>query len=194
MSRPGLGEIAEEWRQNPRLRIGALLILLILLWSGAELLRDQEAEAAKAYGREQTKLVRLQGIESQAQWLDLAEQARAARVKQEQTFWRAESLGLAQATIESWLTPKLHQLKLDDLKMKVDKAEALPDRKGIWRVPVTLSGGLKRSELTDLLGMLELNDRLVVIERLDLKPAKDGLLVDMVAAGLFLAADGGAAP
>lgn len=184
---PQLRTLTEQWRANPRLRLGALTILLILLGYAIDHAQRQKQALAQTYGAELDRLQRLEQLQHQTQWQDWAQQARDRRLQLEQKLWQAESRGLAHAHIQNWLKRNLHSRQLDHLRTRSQEAQEIPGQPPLWRVDSEITGELDKPQLLALLGMLELAPSHLKIQALDLSPSRNGHRLSLSFAAWFLA-------
>ncbi|MEA1889029.1 MAG: hypothetical protein U9N50_04515 [Pseudomonadota bacterium] len=182
-----ISELFNQWRENPRLRFGVLIMIVIVAIYVFLFLEDIREKQEVEYQQEIERYQRMQAIAEQQYWPERAEQARSQRVQLQTGLWRAESQGLAQAALQSWLKRKLHKLKLDTIKYDVAAVKPVPGINYIWQVPAHLKGALQLEQLIELLSLIELNKDLVRIEQLEIHRSKTAFRLDMAIAAYSLA-------
>ena len=179
-------EIVSEWKQNPRLRIGGWLSIAIIAVYGLLLLGDVSEAMIVDYQQDLARLQRIQGVQQQDDWPDRAQQARAQLVQLQAGLWRAESRGLAQASIQSWMN---RQLKFEHVRHEVEPAKAVSLGGGLWKVTAELKGAIQRHELIELLKRLELNKQLLRVDQLDIKQSRNADRMSMIISAYFIVAE-----
>jgi len=167
--------ILREWRANLRLRWGVGAIALILAGYALLLLQEQRAVYRKDFSRLQARLSRMQLLAAHPEWRELAQEFRARRIAWEERLWRADSPGMAHATVEAWLVAQTRKAKLDKLRVQVAQAvrlegEGLDD---LWQVGASLQGSADMAGILRLLHILESDARLHRIDRLDIDGPPD---------------------
>jgi len=164
--------LREELRQNPRLRFGLILIACILLGYGLLLLHDQQAELQAQYQQHANKLQKLQKLTQQTQWQARADLATNQRLQLEQHLWIAESPGLAQADFQSWLDKAIKKAKIKRTNLKVDEAVTLPGKPKLWKVSARLNAFFKADALEQLLLDIAQHPQWIIVDQLDIPPAR----------------------
>lgn len=102
MGNPG-ERVRQEWRQNARLRWGALVIVLILGARVALSLVDERADVAKQYARDAELFARLDATAQETAWPRRAKSAEAARDELVRGLREARNDGAARADLQAWL-------------------------------------------------------------------------------------------
>ena len=184
---PQITELFNQWRENPRLRFGVLIIIVVIAIYIFLSLEDIREKQEVEYNQEIERYQRMLVIAEQRFWPERAAQARSQRVQLQAGLWRAESPGLAQAALQSWLKQKLHKFKLDSIKYDVGAVKPVPGLNYIWQVPAHLKGVLQLEQLIDLLSLIELNKDLVRIEQLEIHRSKKAFRLDLAIAAYSLA-------
>jgi hypothetical protein len=164
-----MSELIKELRENTRLRLGLWLVSAILLSYPLLLLRDYEHSLALAHGSALEQLARLRDISAQDAWAAQAERARALRVQAEDKLWRADSRGLAQATLQSWLQAQLKTAGIDKPRLNVETTvDAGP---GLWKVSAKCDAPFEPAQLELFLKILADHPQWLVVERLEARKA-----------------------
>jgi hypothetical protein len=166
MSRPGtagLRQVREEWRSNPRLRlgvavvaaIGALYLLLVLV--------DWRRELHAQYQQRTLQLYKMAALAGQEQWSVRAQNAQNLQKSLQAEIPRAASIGLAQAEVQATIRQLLNAFgpNLASESRPPTQVRAQP---GLWRIPVTIRGLVGQAQLMEILRRIEGSDRLVVID------------------------------
>ena len=172
--RDSIQQLLGEWRRNPRLRLGGLLVCAILSGFGVLMIGDYRDQLQEDYTRQQIRLRKMLDLSKQEQWPDRADEARVQLLRFEELLWKAESKGLAQATVQSWFSRRLGKAGLQHLKIDTELADEVAGGKGMWQVTANLDGVLDRAQLVELLGLLELHDKLITIEQIKITRIRNG--------------------
>jgi hypothetical protein len=167
-----------ELKENARLRLGLALIVAVLWVYGLLLLRDQKTSVAQSYKNATTKLARLQSVAQQGDWLGRREAAKTLQANVESGLWRGDTLGLARATFQDYLTQQTLVAAVtrpvvtmgtvdDDIRTDGKLAGAshnLDDE--VWKVKAKLIFDFNPTSFNKLMGLLASQPRHVVIESL----------------------------
>ncbi len=164
---PLFSEFSNQWRQNPKLRLGGWLILVILLTYLFLLLSDREAALKKDYRNMSARLERLDLLARQKEWVGRADAVRAFVVQMEGRFWKASSRGLAQAKVQIWVDNLLAKKGITDARTQVEPARDMTGYESVWQVGARLEAPFAPHKLTDLLHTLETHRQIVTVEQLD---------------------------
>lgn len=133
-----IARVAAEWRANPRLRLGAALVVGIVLLYGYLVLVDARAAWHADLSREVERVAKVRSLVGQDVWLERAESAAAARAALEQEIPPARTPGLAQAAMQARLRELTTPLGTG-ITFDVAGASPVPGREGLVQVPATIS-------------------------------------------------------
>ena len=165
-----------EWQENPRLRIGVLLIMLIVVGNGLLILNEYRNGLFEEYGRQDKKLIKLHYVQQQTDWVERAKNVKNIRLQLENGLWRAETKGLAQANVQTWFNNKIQQLSLKGLEIAGASVQSDAKNPFIWKVVIEIKGTLYDAGLVELLNHIEQNSKLMQIEQLQTNRDLQGLL------------------
>ncbi len=179
-----------EWQENPRLRIGVLLILLIVISNGLLALNEYRNGLFEEYARQDKKLIKLHYVQQQTDWAERAESVKNIRLQLENGLWRAETKGLAQANVQTWFNDKIQQLGLTGLEIAGASVQSDAKMPFIWRVVIEIKGTLYDAGLLELLSQIEQNPKLMQIDQLQTnRDLQDLLGVSLQVSCFFQAPD-----
>lgn len=153
-----------ELAGNPRLRLGLFVIagiLALYLWL---LLRDGQAALAQEYRAERQRLARIVSLAGQEHWLARAEAARTLREALEAEIPSADTLGLAQASVQSWARD-LGAAAGAEVRVQTEAPARVRSGENLWRIPVNLSGALEPRQVLQLIQRIERQPNLTTIEQ-----------------------------
>lgn len=167
MSRPVPGAIWDGLRRelagNPRLRLGVLAIVGILMLYLWLLLLDWRTALAQEHRSQRQRLDKIVALAGQDQWLARAEAASRLRQALEAQITSAPTLGLAQASVQSWARDL--GAAFSDMRVQTEAPVQVGADPGLWRIPVTLSGSLEPGQVLQLIQRIEQHSNLVTIEQ-----------------------------
>jgi hypothetical protein len=167
-------------KTTPRLRWGVLGIVGILWLYGALELRDQVKLKNDAYAAMGKKIARIQGVATESEWPARLKEAQALQLKLENRLWREATIGLAQATMNDWLTAVTQQASLGKVQLAVaaqdddvGSGKAGSNENGsaggqsdLWKVSARLSFDFNPQTFYPLLNRIATNDKRIAIESL----------------------------
>ena len=130
--------VAAEWRGNARLRLGAWLVLAIVLFYGYLVLVDARAAWRTSLAQDVERVAKVRSLVGQEVWLERAETAAAALAAIEREIPAARTPGLAQAAAQARLRELTNPLGAG-VTLDVASASPVPGREGWVQVPATLS-------------------------------------------------------
>lgn len=166
-------------KANPRLRWGVLSIVGVLWFYSVLELRDAVQRKNEAYTALNKKIARMQGAAEQAEWPSRLKEAHAVQFTMEKRLWRESTIGLAQATINDWLTQLTQQANLTKVQLQVAAQEdggvkkgdgsdgvATPAGSDLWKVSAKLAFDFSPQSFYPLLGHIATNEKKVIVESL----------------------------
>ena len=159
-----MGSLRKEFADNPRLRLGAWLIVAIVVFYVWLVLSDWRAQMHKDYVEEVQRLHKIRSLAGQDEWLQRAEQARALREALQAQIPEVATLGLAQASMQT-LARDLIAASGSSVRVQAEAPAEVGEGSGLWRVPVVVSGGLSAPQVLQLIRRIESQRNLVIIER-----------------------------
>ncbi len=176
-----LAQARAEFQANARLRWGGLLIAAIMVFYLWLVLADVRAEMQREYVQQVQRLDKITSLAGQDEWLQRAEQARVLRDALQAQIPSVDTLGLAQASVQS-LARDLISASGKPLRVQAETATEVGRGSGIWRVPVVVSGGMAPAAALQLIQRIENQPNLVVIEQAIVINRNEGVLTLTMAA------------
>lgn len=159
-----LAQVRAEFQANARLRWGGLLIAAIMLFYLWLVLSDLRTQMQGDYVQLVQRRDKITSLAGQEEWLQRAEQARVLRDALQAQIPSVETLGLAQASVQS-LARDLISASGKQLRVQAETATEVGRGSGIWRVPVVISGGMAPAAALQLIQRIESQPNLVVVEQ-----------------------------
>ncbi|MGF1463141.1 MAG: hypothetical protein ACFB2Z_08235 [Maricaulaceae bacterium] len=152
---------------EPRARLG-LIAIGVLVWAWLFLVLSQSA------GTAQDRLTRARAAFDEQQlslgaedWGARRQATRVALIDLQRRAWYADTLGLARAEIETWLTRAAADAGM--VRPRLNVRETPEPVLGQAAIVANLNGGLPAGGLIRLLEVLESNDRRAVVRGLDIR-------------------------
>lgn len=173
---PNIKQLLLEWQENPKLRLGVLLIIAILISNGLLMLDDYRLSLLEEYGVQQKKLSKLQYVQQQSGWAEKAESTHNLRLQFENGLWQAASKGLAQANVQTWFNEKLRLLHISGLELAGASVQNDSTNAAVWQVAIAIKGAATDAELLELLNHIEQNPQQMQVTQLQFNRDLQGLL------------------
>lgn len=171
-----LARLASELAANARLRLGAyvVLALLLLYWL---LVRSGDLAVARAdHTAAASRLDRAEALLVAADWQPRLAAARAADAALEARFWPAETAAQAQAQLRKALADIAASAGVREPRLQAGVGEPVPNAPGVWRAQVRLTGSYQGGNELRLLHALATHEQKIVVDRLDLTPGRTARL------------------
>jgi hypothetical protein len=160
-------QIRQEWQENRRLRIGGWLILALVFGYCILFLQDKEKMVEEESRVLYSRLAKLQSLAGQSEWSARAQAARSVRVQLESRLFTAESRGLAQANIQTWIDGRIKKIQLAGTRVQVEQARPVSGHQGLLQVTATVQGRFEWDKVVELVRDIERNEHLMFIEQFD---------------------------
>jgi len=173
MSHPQWRRIVAEWRQNRRLRFGAMLIVFVAGLHLVLSLSDQRTAGEAQFMRDAELLSSLEEASRESAWLGRAAEATSRLDAVRGSIPQARSDGLAQAELQAWLTELAATTGLADPRVRVETSLAVPGEAGIWQVLARLDANVPEGAAPALLRALAQGLPWIRAERLELKAGRE---------------------
>lgn len=164
-------QLTNELRQNPRLRIGLGIIVALLLTYGLSRLHVYEKQLQQNYQEVTGRWQQLKEVAGQTQWANHAQQAVALREQLEQQLWQANTKGMAQAVLQTWLQEEIFFAQIKDAGLKMQTTLSVPKYPNLWQISAESQADFEPKTLQKLLLAIEGYEKLTVVERLEIRYA-----------------------
>jgi hypothetical protein len=178
-----MDELLSQLRDNFRLRLGLWLIAAIVAGYGLNFLEQQRQQLSAEYRNAALHLQKLQSVANQQEWQARAAEMAANRTQIETRLWQANSKGLAQATLQTWLDQQINAAAIAAPRLKVESAI---EKDGLWQVSARLDGSFSRAALEKLLLLLWNHPQWIIVNSLELQ-ATGNARFSLVASAYFQA-------
>lgn len=172
MMRARLEQLAAEWRQSRRLRLGALVVLVVLGLHLVLGLADGRQADMDAYRRDADLLARLQEAGKESGWPERADEAEAALQALEATLPEVASAGLAQAELQAWLAAQSAGSGLAEARVRAETTLDVPGHPQLWQVVARLDAQVPPGRMPMLQRSLAEGLPWIQIERIDISQGR----------------------
>jgi len=168
-----LRPLAAELNSNPRLRWGVWAIAGILWFYGVLVLRDTVPRQAEAYRAVARQLARTQAAASDTQWNARRDEALAVQAQLESRMWRANTVGLAQASFNDWLLRVAQQAAVQrpQIAVAAQEDDATGRSAGAFKVSARVTFDFTPQSFYPFMARLAAHDKSVVVESLAIRGA-----------------------
>ena len=162
--RDWINRARQDFSQNPRLRIGVVVIAAILALYAFLVLRDWRADLHDNYVERRQDLRKINALAGQNVWQTRAEAMSRLRKSLEAEIPAATSQGLAQAGAQTWLRD-LTAVNAGAVQVQAQPPQAVEGQAGLWRIPIVISGALPPMAVLNIIQQVEKRSSLSVIEQ-----------------------------
>ncbi|KFL37064.1 hypothetical protein N788_11095 [Arenimonas donghaensis DSM 18148 = HO3-R19] len=170
--RARLEQMIAEWRQNRRLRLGALVVLVVLGLHFVFGLADGRDATMAQYARDADLLARLQEAGRESAWPERAVEAEAALAAVEATLPEVASAGLAQAELQAWLAGQAASAGLAEARVRAETTLDVPGHPALWQVVARLDAQVPPGRMSMLLHSLSGGLPWIQVERVDISQGR----------------------
>lgn len=172
-----------------RLRLGIWTIAFIVLLSFVLMQEDWKLAAQDDYAEAADRLARAQRLLRQGDWAAALDQERKRNEALEAQFWRAETPGLAEASLQAALAQMLGGPEFSNVRIRPGTSQPVLDAPGLWRVQAQVNARYRGGAELQLLHTLATSPRKLNVDRLDLV-RRNSRLVMIVSAHFIGVAEG----
>lgn len=172
----------DEWRRNPRLRLGAAgIALLLLVWGAlvAEEAVNAQRDALQGLRRDHERLLSLQ---REAHWPARRDALRLLDTEWRSALWQAPSDGQMQAQFQDWLRA---QLLAGGMKPRELQVTVLADAAPAARLRARAGGELNVFQLHELLLRLAEAPGLTRVTRLTVRQQPPAAQIEIELEALY---------
>jgi hypothetical protein len=155
--------LAAQVRGNPRLQSGIIVIgLLLLAWIWI-VLGDWRDALRSETSQVQSRALRMQSLAGQEVWHERATEAEQVEQRLIAELPFADSPGLAQAGLQSWLRDIVAPTGTD-MRIGVEPPVRLETPPGALRITATVAGSLPGRQVQDIIRRIESHANLMTVE------------------------------
>jgi hypothetical protein len=164
-------QIGKWWRDsaaNRRARVLLVGLAFTIAASGLMILDSRDSGIRREAADKRAQLARIEQVGQAELWRQRREETQLSRTTAEARLWEAETDGLAQANFQSWLLDEAKQagIAVGEIRSSIDSNPNNPLK--LRRVTAQVGGRFEATGFVKLLEAIASQERLVVIERLDI--------------------------
>ena len=153
---------------NLRLRLGIWAIAFIVLLSFILMQEDWKLAAQDNYAAAEDRLARAERLLGQGDWTVALDQERKRNERLEAQFWRAETPGLAEASLQAALAQMLGGPEFSNVRIRPGTSQPVPDAPGLWRVQAQVNARYRGGIELQLMHTMATSPRKLNVDRLDM--------------------------
>jgi hypothetical protein len=162
-----LAELRRQLQTNRRLRWALYAAYALAMAFAVDRLTIWLDDARSAYRELAVRYSKTQRAAEQQQWIQRAEAVRQRVARMEKRLWQADSPGLLQANVQSWVEEGLARDGMGDVRVNVTRPVSAMEADGVLQVDVQLQGPLSPGALRSFVHRVEQSERAHRIQRLD---------------------------
>jgi len=155
-----------ETRKNPRIHLGVLAILAILLLGLWFEVDDSHGQAQAKIAADAEQLTVMRRLAGQTEWKARRDSVQRARVQLESRLWEAESDGLAQANFQDLITKSGKEADLTRVEVHVEIINPAANSRNYRQMSATVTGPFTADTMQKFLAKLEADGHMLVVDRL----------------------------
>ena len=157
-----------ELAANHRLRFGVWSIAFILLLFLILLQGDRLTAAYEGYAIAADRLARAERLLDGEDWAAAHEGERQRNAQLSAAFWRAQTPGLAEASLQGMLTGLLAKLEFHNVRIRSGVNQPVPDAPHLWQIQAQVNAGYRQGAELQLLYELANHPQKLSVDRLDI--------------------------
>ncbi|MDO8344643.1 MAG: hypothetical protein Q7T48_15685 [Cellvibrio sp.] len=158
--------------ENLHLRLGVGLVLFILISQPLWWLTDYRAALTSELTAALENEAKITRTASENVWTARAEQSKELERQLNTKIALAKSPGIAQATMQNWLSDLASNEKLSRTRIDVDAPTEMADTPGIYRVAAKVDALFDEQKTINVLAQIEQHPSYLVVERAELGQAR----------------------
>lgn len=167
-----MAQARTEWAGNPRLRVGAAAIAVIVVVYLMLVLADWRTALHAEYQQRTLQLYKVQALAGKDEWLLRADSTRALNKALQSEIPSAATIGLAQAETQTWMR-QIMQAFGPKMTSESHAPVQVTGQPGVWRIPITIRGLVSVQQLQEILRRIESADTLVAVESMSVTMVRD---------------------
>jgi len=175
-------QLLAELRTNRRAALGLLAIAALIAVYGFMLLRGATERATEAYRTEAAMLQRIAAVAQEKDWPQRATQSGALLANLRQQLWTADSEGLAQADLQSWISTVGREIGMPIFDIRTEAAKLPNAPPDLWQITATITAQPSEPAVIALLERLARPPHLTVVSRFHVRQ-QSGPMLELVLTG-----------
>ena len=171
-----------QLESNLRLRLGAWLCLGIILLQPVWWLQETRNSLTTELTQLLEKEAKITRTSNEQEWFLREQQTNALKEQLLAKIAAADSLGIAQATLQNWLTELSAEVNLKNSRVTIDEPSDLENIPNVYRVSARLDALFNEQSALAFLEKLEQHPSFLVIERAELGQLSQTRMIVYIAA------------
>lgn len=155
-----------ETEKNPRIHLGLLALLAILLLGLWFAIQDSHSHAEIRIAADAQQLAVLHRLAGQTEWKARSDAVQRLRVQLESRLWEAESDGLAQVNFQELIGKLAKAAELARVDVHVEIVSSAAASQNYRQMSATVTGPFAAAAMQKFLASLESDHHMLVIDRL----------------------------
>jgi len=169
-----LDQFLSELKSNARLRVAVALVFAVLWLYLILSMREFMDTSAREHRSTSLKLGKLQSVMGQEDWIERLKTAKTLQAGMESALWRGDTLGLARASFQDWLSQQMKRAAVSrpavSIATGIEEANSeqarATDIDDLWKIRAKLTFDFNPESLNKLLGQMMVHTQYVVVESL----------------------------
>lgn len=155
VSRQQWVRLAQEWQEQPRLRLACWFVLALLVANLLALCADWSKARQEDYLRAAVDLQKMRDLAGQSYWPERAVQAEDRLSELRGRLWQARDESLARADVQAWLDAEVKKAGVQESRINVLPPLDFESGKADARIEVQLRGRFDAASFARLLYAVE---------------------------------------
>ena len=161
-------QASQQIKENDRLRFSVWMIAFIIVGYPILLISDHNESVSADVVRELEREARILRTANEKEWFERSEAAAKVADQIDQYFWRANSVGIAKATLFQTLNDWAADKQLQNVQIRLEEPFPVDDLSGIFRISGQVDVAFDAINSMDFLRQIESSDTKIVVERMEI--------------------------
>lgn len=161
-------QASQQIKENARLRFSVWMIAFIIVGYPILLISDHNESVSADVVRELEREARILRTANEKEWFERSEAAAKVADQIDQYFWRANSVGIAKATLFQTLNDWAADKQLQNVQIRLEEPFPVDDLSGIFRISGQVDVAFDAINSMDFLRQIESSDTKIVVERMEI--------------------------
>lgn len=161
-------QASQQIKENARLRFSVWMIAFIIVGYPILLISDHNKSVSADVVRELEREARILRTANEKEWFERSEAAAKVADQIDQYFWRANSVGIAKATLFQTLNDWAADKQLQNVQIRLEEPFPVDDLSGIFRISGQVDVAFDAINSMDFLRQIESSDTKIVVERMEI--------------------------
>lgn len=161
-------QASQQIKENARLRFSVWMIAFIIVGYPILLISDHNESVSADVVRELEREARILRTANEKEWFERSEAAAKVADQIDQYFWRANSVGIAKATLFQTLNDWAADKQLQNVQIRLEEPFPVDDLSGIFRISGQVDVAFDAINSMDFLRQIESSNTKIVVERMEI--------------------------